>query len=104
MRIALIVSMALATPALAGEPPASLQCLTRYYGGSAVERGGEWFLALSDGKSVPFDDKKPKSFDQKLETPDVKDAFSIRYRKGAIQPVNEENDDPGRIRVEALFS
>ena len=103
MRFASIVCFLSAT-AFAGEPPAPLKCLTRLYGGSAAERNGAWFLDLPDGKSIPYDDQKPKSFDEKLETPDIEDAFSIRYRPGAIQPVNAENDDPGRIRVEALFA
>jgi hypothetical protein len=33
----------------------------------------------------------------------VEDAFSIPYQAGAIRPVKEVDQDPGRIRVDALF-
>jgi hypothetical protein len=104
MRLASIVLLALAPTLATAEPPPSLTCLARYYTGHPVERNGAWFFELPDGKSIPYDDGKTRDFAQKLETPDVKDTFSIKYRKGPIQPVSLENDDPGRIRVEALFA
>jgi hypothetical protein len=83
--------------------PAPLKCVERLYGGKAVEDGGRWFLALPDGTRLPWDDGTDKTFDQKLDAPDLEDMFSQPYRAGAIRPITVENEDPGRIRVDALF-
>jgi hypothetical protein len=85
-------------------PPPELACLARVYRVTPVFDGGEWFAALSDGTRIPFDDRKNKSFDERLASPDVKDTFLIPYRAGAIRPVETENEDPGRIRVEAILA
>ena len=87
----------------APKPPAALECLARDYAVTPVQVEGRWFARLPDGTRLPWDDGKPRTFDEKLEHPDVKDAFSIRYRPGAIRPVTEENDDPGRIRLDVIF-
>ncbi|HVE86563.1 MAG TPA: M15 family metallopeptidase [Myxococcales bacterium] len=60
--------------------------------------------APEDGAAaVPWDDGRTKAFEEKLAAPDVEDLFSIPYRSGPIQPVTAADDDPGRIRVDALF-
>ena len=89
-----------APPALAEEaPPAPLACLARHYALTAERDAAGWWARLPDGKRVPYDDGEPRSFDEQLDRPDIKDWFSIRYRPGAIRPVTVENEDPGRIRV-----
>jgi poly-gamma-glutamate synthesis protein (capsule biosynthesis protein) len=88
---------------LAEVPPAPLACLARHYAVTAVRDGDRWFGRLPDGTRIPYDDGRAKTFDEKLETPDLEDMFSIRYRPGAIRPVVVPDDDPGRIRVEAIF-
>ncbi len=94
-----------AVPALAEDtPPAPLRCLVRYYAGQAQHRDGRWLLLLPGGQAIPYDDGRKKTFDEQLEAPDVKDAFSQRYHKGAIHPVTVENEDPGRIRLDPLFA
>jgi hypothetical protein len=100
-----VIPLALLLAADAGAPaaPAELTCLARSYRVGSVFERGEWFGVLPDGKRIPFDDHKSKSFDQRLDSPDVKDVFLIPYRAGAIRPVDNENQDPGRIRIEALF-
>lgn len=93
----LVPSIALAAP------PAPLACLERHYALRAVERDGQWLAELPDGKTIPYDDGRAKTFEQRLDAPDLEDTFSIRYRKGAIHPVTTADDDPGRIRADALF-
>ncbi|MSP63061.1 MAG: M15 family peptidase [Myxococcales bacterium] len=61
-------------------------------------------MALTDGQRIPWDDRRPKSFEEKLAAPDVEDAFSLRYRPGPIRPVATVDEDPGRIRLDALFA
>jgi hypothetical protein len=93
-----------APPPSGAQPPAPLACLARYYDVKAIQRDGAWLGLFPDGKTVPYDDGRKKTFDEKLDAPDLEDTLSIPYRKGAITPVTTENDDPGRIRVDALFT
>lgn len=86
------------------EPPAPLACLARHYRVVPSFKDGAWFGLLPDGTLWPFDDGKNKSFEQRLEKPDLKDIFFIPYRQGPIRAVDREDDDPGRIRVDALFA
>jgi hypothetical protein len=90
--------------AAAAAVPRQLECIARTYNVKPANVGGQWFALLPDGKSIPFDDGKAKSFDEKLASPDVKDLFSIPYRRDAIHEVREENEDPGRIRIEPILA
>jgi hypothetical protein len=83
--------------------PPELSCLARYYSVEPVQVNGAWSGRLADGTVLSFDDGRSKSFDEKLESPDLLDIFSIPYRTGPLVPVTEVNDDPGRIRVDELF-
>jgi poly-gamma-glutamate capsule biosynthesis protein CapA/YwtB (metallophosphatase superfamily) len=98
----IIAAWLAAAPAAAA--PAPLACLARYYAITPEQQDGRWFGRLPDGSRVPYDDGRTKTFDEKLNAPDVEDMFSIRYRPGAIRPVTAPDDDPGRIRVEEMFS
>jgi len=98
----LAAGLVLAQIATAQVPP-GLSCLSKYYVGAAAERDGGWVLALPDGGALPWNDGRTKRFDEQIDSPDLKDMFSVRYRPGAIQPVSEPGDDPGRIRLDALF-
>jgi hypothetical protein len=84
-------------------PPKPLACLVRYYTGTSVNADGAWWLALPDGTRIAYDDGRAKSFEERLDTPDVKDVFSIPYRTGPITPVTEIDHDPGRVRITQLF-
>jgi hypothetical protein len=80
--------------------PAPLECLARLYSARAVDGA----LVLQSGEKLPFDDGRAKTFEDKLARPDLKDMLAIPYPSGPIAPVTVENQDPGRIRVEALFA
>jgi hypothetical protein len=85
-------------------PPQELTCLAQHYNLTPALEKGVWVAVLPGGVRVPFDDGKVKTFDQRLEAPDLKDMFLIPYHPGPIREVTTENDDPGRIRVEAIFA
>lgn len=107
MRSLPLIAIAAAAGAAAGagpEPPAALACLQRWYPVQArLGADGGWEAALEGGAGVPYDDGRAKRFEEKLDAPDVEDLFSIPYRAGPIRPVTAADEDPGRIRVEALF-
>jgi hypothetical protein len=90
-------------PPPAETPPPALACLSKWYPVEPVWREGVWMARLPGGKTYPFDDGRVKSFEEKLEAPDLEDTFSIPYRTGPIEPVTREDEDPGRIRFEPLF-
>lgn len=83
-------------------PPRALVCLAKWYPVEPVKVDGAWHASVA-GTPYPWDDGKTKSFEEKLEAPDLEDMFSIPYTPGPIQPVTRENEDPGRIRFEPLF-
>jgi D-alanyl-D-alanine carboxypeptidase-like protein len=83
-------------------PPRALACLAKWYPVAPVKVDGVWHVKL-EGTPHPWDDGKTKSFEEKLESPDLEDTFSIPYVPGPIQPVTRENEDPGRIRFDPLF-
>jgi hypothetical protein len=97
---ALVLSVDGGAPA----PPVELACLARHYAVRPAFEKGAWFAVLPDGVRLPFDDGKTKTFEERLAAPDIEDIFSIPYRPGSIHPVATENDDPGRIRSEAILA
>jgi hypothetical protein len=102
----LIVTLCLLLPRVAAagdEAPAPLKCLQRYYGVQPSFSDGNWWATLADGRRLVYDDGKPKSFETRLDGADLEDMFAIQYRPGPIAPVTTADDDPGRIRVDALF-
>jgi hypothetical protein len=78
--------------------PSEVTCLVRYYGVTAAADG-----VVVGGERIAYDDGKQKSADEKLEHPDVKDAFTPRYRTGPIKPITSPDEDPGRTRLDAIF-
>ncbi len=79
-----------------------LQCVERYLGAHAEQRGGAWVAVLADGTALPYD-RGVRSAAERLDDPAIKDIFATRYHTGPIKPVTDENEDPGRARVEALY-
>ena len=83
--------------------PEQLACLARHYNLTPAFEHGAWVAVLPGGARVPFDDGKKKDFEQRLDAPDLKDIFRIPYRAGPIHAIEAENEDPGRVRVEAIL-
>jgi hypothetical protein len=73
-----------------------------YIKGSVMENN-LMYLLLSNGEKLVYDDKKPKSFEEKLENPDLKDTLSLLYP--LKNPIDKMalNNDPGRFRSLALL-
>ena len=106
----LLLVLVMGADAAAGASPADsfapepLNCLARHYHLRPAFEQGAWVAVLPDGVRVPFDDRKDKTFEQRLDAPDLKDIFLIPYRAGPIHAVETENEDPGRVRVEAVLA
>lgn len=86
--------------------PAALACLAQLYVGTPVQAkspASGWSLKLPDATELAWDDTKTKTYDAKLAQPDLEDTLAMAYPLGAIKPVSTVNDDPGRIRSDALF-
>jgi hypothetical protein len=103
LTLALLSGPAAAPEADPSPLPERLDCLARHYPLTPALEHGAWVAVLSDGTRVPFDDGKNKTFEQRLDAPDLKDIFQIPYQAGPIRAVEIENEDPGRARVEALL-
>jgi hypothetical protein len=91
-------------PTQALPPPPALACLARYYDLRAERDAAGWWARLPDGRRIAYDDGQAKSFEQRLEHPDVADVFALRYHAGAITPVRAVDQDPGRVRLDAVFA
>lgn len=85
--------------------PAPLECLGKYYAGTAVQADGGWAWQLPDGTSIPYDDGRVKTLEERVEEPDIEDVFRVKYETGPIRPVIGEGEieDPGRARLEPVF-
>lgn len=58
----------------------------------------------TDGSSSPISNGRTgRTFDQLLDTPDIKDQFAIPYPLDSTFKIPAVNQDPGRVRNEALF-
>src|SRR6185436_5987163 len=44
-----------------------------------------------------------RAFEERLDHPALADMLLQPYRPGAIRPVTTPDEDPGRVRVDALF-
>ena len=85
-----------------------LECLRAAYpeqigeldpGGTKIRiEGAEHSIAL-----IWDDGREDKTFQQRLDKPDLEDTLSIRYPVGRPFEPPAVDDDPGRIRLDALF-
>jgi len=91
-------------PAASTRTPPELSCLERYYGGRLLLADGRWWLDLGGGQRLLFDDGRTKSFDERLEAPDLEDLFAVEYPTGPIVPITRPNGDPGRVRSLELLA
>jgi len=61
-------------------------------------------LIWKDGTRMPIaDGRADKTFQQRLDQPDIKDQFAFRYPLGTDVKPPGLNEDPGRIRFEPFF-
>lgn len=72
---------------------------------SEVERvsNGEVYVVMNSGNKILYDDKKQKSYEQKLANADLQDTLEQLYPLSDLTNLMEGNYDPGRIRSYALL-
>jgi hypothetical protein len=61
------------------------------------------YLIIKNQVKILYDDGLAKSFDEKLQRPDVKDMLAQIYRPGGGPEPYRPDYDPGRFRVDAFF-
>lgn len=71
--------------------------------GIKKELNGSVYILLESGKKILYDDRRKKSFTEKLANPDIQDMMEQIYPLESINSLMEENYDPGRIRVYSLL-
>jgi hypothetical protein len=62
------------------------------------------YLIMKNQQKLLYDDGLVKSFEDKLQRPDLKDMLAQVYRPGRAPEPFRPDYDPGRFRVDALFS
>src|SRR5947209_4003674 len=98
---ALITLTFWAAPALAD--PALDALVAAYPEHLASYQGNE--LIWKDGTRMPISDGRAnKTFEQLLDSPDIKDQFEFPYPLGPKVETPAANVDPGRIRYEKFFT
>jgi hypothetical protein len=74
-----------------------------YITGVEAGKDGNVYAVLKSGKRIIYDDRKQKSFEQKLGNADLQDMMEQVYPIAGINKLQSINSDPGRIRAYALF-
>ncbi|KFL35160.1 MULTISPECIES: SH3 domain-containing protein [unclassified Sulfurospirillum] len=80
--------------------PKSNNLVSKYPSVKTIKDNIVFFM---DGSSLPYDDKKGKTFDQLLENADIEDMFAQKYPAFAPISAPALNDDPGRFRNDAFL-
>ncbi len=80
--------------------PKSNNLVSKYPSVKTIKDNTVFFM---DGTSLPYDDKKVKTFAELLENTDIEDMFNQKYP--AFAPISDPalNDDPGRFRNDAFL-
>jgi len=97
---ALASAVALATPACA-DP--ALDALVAAYPDQIATYNDKDMIWRDGSRSPISNGRSGKTFDQMLDDADIKDQFAIPYPLGTALKIPAVNEDPGRIRNEALF-
>ena len=97
---ALLGAVALATRAM-GDP--ALDALVAAYPDHLAAYDEKDVIWKDHSRSPISDGRSGKTFDQLLDGADIKDQFAIQYPLGATPSIPALNEDPGRIRNEALL-
>lgn len=71
---------------------------------SIEKNNGYVYLIMKSGKKLCYDDKKTKSFQEKLVNPDLQDTLEQIYPLSPIKGIMNPDLDPGRFRSYGLLS
>lgn len=84
-----------------------LLALTMAYPGyiTGLEKTGDGtvYVVMRSSRKILYDDKKYKTYEQKLAEPDLQDMMEQIYPLSDINELSKDDFDPGRIRVYAFF-
>lgn len=72
------------------------------YVDNVAKDGNNVYLVMKSGRKILYDDKKTKSFEEKLNNPDLQDMLEQIYPLESVTKLMDKNFDPGRSRVYAL--
>lgn len=67
------------------------------------EKNGKVYLVMKSGQKILYDDKKQKTYEEKLANPDLQDMMEQIYPLSSINCLMDKGFDPGRIRVYPLL-
>lgn len=85
-----------------------LLCIMMAYGDyiGGIEKGndGKVFVVMKSGEKLLYDDKKNKSVEEKLSSPDIQDMMEEIYPMNSINEVMNKDFDPGRIRYYPILN
>lgn len=62
------------------------------------------YIVMKSGRKILYDDKKNKSFEEKMANADLQDMMEQSYPLEHITKIMDKNHDPGRIRSYSLFN
>ncbi|MCT8977428.1 M15 family metallopeptidase [Clostridium sp. CX1] len=68
------------------------------------EDNGLVYLVMKSGKRILYDDKKIKTYEQKLENPDLQDMMEQVYPLSTDLKLMDKNFDPGRCRAYGILN
>ncbi len=71
--------------------------------GFEMDEDGFIYAIMSSGNKILYDDKKQKTFEEKMNNADLQDALEMIYPLEDLTTLLEGDFDPGRIRPYALF-
>ncbi len=90
-------------PVVTSSMPDAMRCFVAAYP-DVVCGGDANSLHLCDGRRLPWDDGRDKSrFTTLLNSADLQDTVTMRYRPGRFFSTPAKNFEPGRIRHEPFF-
>lgn len=101
-RLVLVIVLASTKISFAQTPLSSPEKLVKAYPHHLKAVDGN-YIVWKDGTRMGWDDGKTKTFDQKLNNPDLEDQLAQPYRIGEKYDIPAKNHDPGRIRYEPFF-
>jgi hypothetical protein len=71
--------------------------------GVEFDKNNHIYVIMFNGIRFMYDDCKIKSFEEKLDNPDLQDMMEQTYISGRVKENPSENFDPGRFRVIGFF-
>lgn len=75
-----------------------------YINGVEAKEEDNAYIIMKSGKRILYDDKKQKSFEEKMLNADIQDMLEQIYPLNDISKLMDKDNDPGRIRAYSLFN